>query len=113
MSIIVSVKINDGVVMAADSATTFLKGNGEPGQIYQNANKIVNLVKGLPVGVMTCGSAGIGNASIETLLKDLRVLLSAGGKHYVDPAAYSMESVAGEVKRFFEERIGTVHSRDY
>jgi 20S proteasome alpha/beta subunit len=54
VSIIVSVKINDGVVMAADSATTFIKPNGEPGQIYQNANKVVNLVKGLPIGVMTC-----------------------------------------------------------
>jgi hypothetical protein len=67
MSIIVSVKINDGVVMAADSATTFAVG-----QIYENANKIVNLVKGLPIGVMTCGTGGIGNASIATLLKDLR-----------------------------------------
>jgi ATP-dependent protease HslVU (ClpYQ) peptidase subunit len=64
MSIIVSLKINDGVVMAADSATTFAIG-----QIYENANKIVNLIKGLPIGVMTCGSGGAGNASITTLLR--------------------------------------------
>jgi hypothetical protein len=30
----------------------------KPGQIYEQAIKIVNLVKGLPVGVMTCGSGG-------------------------------------------------------
>jgi hypothetical protein len=106
MSIIVSVKINDGVVMAADSATTFYKPNGEPGQIYQHANKIVNLVKGLPIGVMTCGSAGIGNASIETLLKDLRALLSKGGANQFDSSKYTLEIVAGEVKKFFAERIG-------
>ena len=45
-SIIVSVKINDGIVMAADSATTFYKATGEVVQIYEHANKIVNLVKG-------------------------------------------------------------------
>jgi hypothetical protein len=66
MSIIVSVKINDGIVMAADSATTFTWPDGKPGQIYEHAIKIVNLIKGAPVGVMTCGSGGIGNASIAT-----------------------------------------------
>ena len=72
MSIIVSVKINDGIVMASDSVTTFSTPDGKPGQIYEHVNKIVNLVKGLPIGVMTCGSGGIGNASVATLLKDLR-----------------------------------------
>jgi hypothetical protein len=43
MSFIVSVKINDGIVMAADSATTFYKPTGEVGQIYQHATKIMNL----------------------------------------------------------------------
>ena len=62
MSIIVSVKINDGIVMAADSATTFTLADGKPGQIYEHAIKIVNLVKGLPIGVMTCGS-GAGSAT--------------------------------------------------
>jgi len=35
MSIIVSVKINDGIVMASDSATTFSTPDGKPGQIYE------------------------------------------------------------------------------
>ena len=68
MSIIVSVKIHEGVVMATDSATTFLQPDGSIGQIYANADKMVNLVKGLPIGVMTCGSANIGNAAITQLL---------------------------------------------
>jgi hypothetical protein len=42
------------------------------GQIYTHANKVANLCEGLPVGVMSTGSGGIGNESVETLLKDLR-----------------------------------------
>ncbi len=101
MTIIVSVKIHDGVVMAADSATTFYLDD-RPGQIYLNANKIVNLVKGLPIGVMTCGRGGIGQASIATLLKDLREKLKNDPSF--DPAAYTMQSVAARVREFFVDR---------
>jgi ATP-dependent protease HslVU (ClpYQ) peptidase subunit len=79
MSIIVSVKINDGIVMAADSAISFANG-----QVYEHANKIVNLVKGLPIGVMTCGAGGIGNASVATLLKDLRQRLAGEDEDHAD-----------------------------
>jgi len=41
MRVIVSVKINDGIVMASDSASTFTNS-----QVYEHAEKIVNLVKG-------------------------------------------------------------------
>jgi ATP-dependent protease HslVU (ClpYQ) peptidase subunit len=47
MTVLVSVKINDGVVMAADSASPFVSG-----MVYQNADKIVNLMEGLPIGAM-------------------------------------------------------------
>ena len=108
MSIIVSVKINDGVVMAADSATTFFKPTGEAGQIYQNADKIVNLVKALPVGVMTCGAGSVGTASIVTLLKDLRRRFSGLDKENrdwkIDAENYTMEQVAGRVNEFFQEK---------
>ena len=108
MSIIVSVKIHDGIVMAADSATTFSTSDGRPGQIYENANKIVNLVKGLPIGVMTCGSGGIGNASIATLLKDLRRRLSSDDQAHqswkIETTRYTMEHIAGKVREFFVEK---------
>jgi hypothetical protein len=107
MSIIVSVKIHDGIVMAADSATTFSTSDGRPGQIYENANKIVNLVKGLPIGVMTCGSGGIGNASIATLLKDLRRRLSGDDQAHQSwkiETAHTMEHIAGKVREFFVEK---------
>jgi len=104
MSIIVSVKINDGIVMAADSALAFFYPTGGAGQIYQHATKIMNLVKGLPIGVMTCGSGSVGAASVDTLLKDLRGRLSAGGEDALDPGTYTLASVAGAVGRFFSEK---------
>jgi hypothetical protein len=108
MSIIVSVKIHDGIVLAADSATTFFNNEGRPGQIYEHANKIVNLLKGSPIGVMTCGSGGIGNASIATLLKDLRDRLAGKDTDHVDwrldPQDYTMECVASRVHEFFADR---------
>lgn len=109
MSIIVSVKIHDGIVMAADSATTFYTPDGRPGQIYEHANKIVNLVKGLPIGVMTCGAGGIGNASIATLLKDLRQRLAGDDEAHpdwkLDTKSYTMESVNMRVNEFFSEKV--------
>jgi len=108
MSIIVSVKINDGIVLASDSATTFYYADGRPGQIYEHVNKIVNLVKGFPVGVMTCGAGGIGNASIATLLKDLRQrLVGADETHSdwkLDHANYSINSIAYRVFEFIKEK---------
>lgn len=41
MTVLVSVKINDGVVMAADSASSFASG-----MVYQHADKIANLRHG-------------------------------------------------------------------
>ncbi|SRR6266568_1611444 len=103
MSIIVSVIINDGIVMAADSATTFANG-----QIYEGANKLVNLVKGVPVGVMTCGCGGLGTASIATLLKDLRQRLAgkdtAHADWQLDLEKYTVEGLAGRVREFLIEK---------
>lgn len=104
MTIIVSVKINDGIVMAADSAGTM--GSG---QVYLHANKITNLGEGLPVGAMSTGAGGIGNESVETLLKDLRRRFagrdSAHADWRLDPATYTMEQVAGRLRAFlFEEK---------
>ncbi len=104
MTIIVSVKINDGIVMAADSAGTM--GSG---QVYLHANKITNLGEGLPVGAMSTGAGGIGNESVETLLKDLRRRFAgrdpAHADWRLDPTHYTMEQVAGRLRAFlFEEK---------
>jgi hypothetical protein len=104
MTVLVSVKINDGVVMAADSASSFASG-----MIYHHAQKIVNLRKGLPIGAMVTGAGGIGNESIDTLLKDLRRRFSGGSAEHpdwrLDPDTYTLEQVSARVRAFlFEEK---------
>src|ERR1039458_10411452 len=87
MSIAVLIGVHDGLVLAADSASTLsmpvppgvVLPPGQPGivgNVYDNANKIFNLVKGQPIGCITFGSGNIGNASIGTLIKDLRKKLT-------------------------------------
>jgi hypothetical protein len=61
MTVIVSVKINDGIVMASDSLHFQFA-------VYQHAEKIVNLVKRLPIGVMVTSDGGIGSEVMTTLL---------------------------------------------
>ncbi len=107
MTIIVSVKINDGVVMAADSAGTMSSG-----QIYAHANKITNLCEGLPIGAMSTGAGGIGNESVETLLKDLRRRFAGRDPAHpdwrLDPERYTMEQLAGRLRAFlFEEKAAS------
>ena len=100
MSIVVTVKINDGIVMACDSATTFSNEAGLPIKIYNNANKAFNLVKGLPIGGMACGAGGIGASSIATLTKDLRSRLAGEDKSRAEwklPPDYTIEFVAARV----------------
>jgi hypothetical protein len=79
MSIAVLISVHDGLVIAADSASTLVV-NGDQGRVeanvYDNANKIFNLVKGEPLGCVTFGSGSIGSASIGTLIKDFRKKLS-------------------------------------
>lgn len=104
MTIIVSVKINDGVVMASDSA-----GSMPSGQVYAHANKIANLCEGLPVGAMSTGAGGVGNESVETLLKDLRRRFAgldpAHAGWRLDPGSYTVEQVAERLRSFlFEEK---------
>lgn len=77
MTIAISIKVNDGLVLATDSAATIFAPNinNNPSgviNVYQNAEKLFNLCKGKPVGAITWGSGSIGQTSISTLIKDYR-----------------------------------------
>lgn len=98
MTIVISVKVNDGIVLAADSVTSFFDGDGKVAKTYDYANKVTNLVKVWPIGSMTYGSGGIGNASIATVSKDLRRQLdprtSTDKALALDQASYTVREVA-------------------
>jgi hypothetical protein len=114
MTIAITINVNDGIVFAADSAGSMFtqapNSTAAPTivQVYNNANKIVNLCKGLPIGVIFWGNGSIGRASISTLLKDLRDRFSGkdaskpGWK--LDASKYTVLKVAERVKEFlFDE----------
>jgi hypothetical protein len=111
LTIAISLKVNDGVVLAADSASTLFErdpsGETRVVNVYNNANKVFNLKKGLPIGAITWGSGSIGAESISTLAKDLRRRLA--GK---DPAhqawglnhdTYTVQGVAQRLREFMYE----------
>lgn len=107
MSVAVLIGVHDGVVLAADSASTlsFAGPPGIVGNVYDNANKIFNLVKGQPMGCITFGSGNIGNASIGTLIKDLRKKLTDSPEELeFDPDRYTMEGVANILAKFLGDQ---------
>lgn len=113
MTIAISLKVNDGVVLAADSASTLFApmpgGQQAVMNVYNNANKVFNLRKGLPLGAITWGSGSIGPMSISTLVKDLRRRFAGEDRNHrdwhLDPETYQVGEVAARLREFiFEER---------
>lgn len=109
MTIAVALKVHDGLVLAADSASTLMgrdPAGGDSGviNVYNTANKIFNLRKELPIGAVTWGSGSIGPASISTLAKDLRKKFSDSDSQYqLDPNSYTVLEVARKVRQFMYE----------
>jgi len=115
VSIAVLIGVHDGVVLAADSASTLsfpvppgvvlpAGQQGIVGNVYDNANKIFNLVKGLPIGCITFGSGNIGNASIGTLIKDLRKKMTdVPDEMSFNPKQYKMSDVVDILAKFLAE----------
>lgn len=114
MSVAVLIGVHDGLVLAADSASTLsIPMPGAPGggvgvaNVYDNANKIFNLVKGQPIGCITFGSGNIGNSSIGTLIKDLRKKLTETPQaEGFDHNSYTMEGVAKILAKFLGDECG-------
>lgn len=107
MTVALSVKVHDGVVLAADSASTLFAPEGVV-NVYNHANKVFNIVKGHSIGAITWGSGSIGNSSIETLVKDLRARLSGvqrgpDDEDWTLPQDYTIDGVAHRLRQFFFE----------
>ncbi len=76
--------------------------------VYNNANKIFNLHRGLAIGGMVWGAGSIGPASIPTLVKDLRKRFEGRDSSHrsweITPRHFKIEDVAERVRQFlFEE----------
>jgi hypothetical protein len=112
MTIAIALKVGDGVVLGADSASSILSDRGVE-NVYFNAEKVFNLRKGLPIGAATYGLGGIGLRSITSLAKDLRERFTYGSDEWrLDPESYTMEEVAVRLRRFFYEELYLPGVRD-
>jgi hypothetical protein len=107
MTIAISLKVDDGIVLASDSATTLCRtspgGGEEVSQIWNNAKKIFRLHTELPLGAVTWGLASVGRSSLKILAKDFRNELM-GGQLAFDPNAYTVQQVAILFKEFMFDR---------
>jgi len=102
MTIAISLKVNDGVVLASDSAASIFAQSPDGKtlgvvNVYENADKVFNLCKGFPIGVITWGSGSIGNSSISTLVKDFRKELS---KSLTPDCKYNITEISAEFAEF-------------
>ena len=97
------------VLLATDSATTLIDGDGSVANVYNSGNKLFNLVKGWPIGATTWGAGSIGLASMATLAKDLRRRLS--GKDFANPSwrlepdSYTIREVAERAREFLYDEL--------
>lgn len=109
MTINISLSIDDGIIIATDSATT-LSTAGIRTRVYNNANKLFNLIKGLPLGSTTSGWGNIGKKTVAALTKDLRVrMTTVGDELAVDHKNYTVEEVARKAGKFFCNELRKVH----
>lgn len=113
MTVCVAVRVNDGIVFAADSASsiTITKPNGETEitNVYKHGIKVFNLFKRRPIAAVTCGLGNFGSSSIATIAKNFRFSLVNG-----DPAmrlnadSYEIEEVVVKAQAFFYEQFMAV-----
>jgi hypothetical protein len=77
--------------------------------VYNNAIKVFNLRKGLPIGAITWGAGSIGQASISTILKDLRERFTGDDVDHkdwkLDEETYTVEGVANRLKEFIFDEL--------
>jgi hypothetical protein len=110
MTVCVAVCVHDGIVFAADSATSLVgsdaAGNAIVERVYKYGNKVFNLDKRLPIVAMTSGLGAIGNAPIHSLAKDFRRELKKDDSNYlIDPNNYKLSDLVDSARSFlFEDR---------
>lgn len=110
MTISIGIKVNDGLVIASDSALT-LAGGTSVSNVYMNGTKIMNLHKDLPIGVAFWGLASLGGHNFAFWLKELRLRLEGKSLSHqsweVDNSNYSILEIAKKVSEYFQEVINS------
>ena len=109
MTIALCIKVNEGIVFAADSAVSLVKYDNLTGkksvvQVYNTAKKIFNLCNNLPIGAITWGAADIGSMPIYELIGIFRNLLNQDPYFKINPDDYTVKEFADKLNRFAFEK---------
>jgi 20S proteasome alpha/beta subunit len=98
MTIILSIKVQDGVVMASDSAVL------HRGHLYTNADKNIQLVKGLPIGVLISGDGALGTRALTSVMQDFSIRACLRGNScFIDKDSYTLDEVCQKLQTFILE----------
>lgn len=105
MSIAVAVKVNDGLVLAADS--TVVISGGAPGgpptilKTYDHGRKLAD-IKDYPIGTLTWGVSTLGSRTIESLISEYEFSLPSAQ----DPQAqgFQVRTIAENLRLFLRQR---------
>lgn len=111
MTVCVSVKVNDCMVFAADSAITMARSDGAISNVYNSGDKVFNLHRGCPLAAMFCGMGTIGHRSISNLAKEFRYELM-NGTLAIDAECYELEGVARRAYDFIAQKYADAPSED-
>lgn len=110
MTIALAAKVPDGLVLAADSATTqpIYVPNCDlfhAAHVFNNGEKITNLSRSLPIGMMTWGVGALSTHSINWHGKELRRRFEGNDRDLpewrIDPANFSVLEIATKVHEYF------------
>jgi hypothetical protein len=106
VTIALTLNVHAGVVLGADSATTFPGRDGRPAKVYYHASKLFRLHQRVPIGAVTWGMGSVGDYSIEVLARSLRRRLEdPADSFYLSESAYSVEAVARQLREAIFEDV--------
>jgi len=92
------------VALAADSAVTVSAGNRSR-KVFNTANKIFNLTKHYPVGVMIYNNSSFNSVPLETLIKFYREELNDTGFDTIEQYSNDFIKWLRKNIRYFPERV--------
>jgi hypothetical protein len=107
MTIAITVRVPEGIALAADTATSVgVKGVAEGiGQIYHGTRKLIRLHADLPLAMITFGQGTLPTKSVAQLAVGLRERLLPGAQWEVKPDAYGMDEIATRVADYYREVV--------
>jgi hypothetical protein len=107
LTIAISAKVQAGLVLGADTATTIMARGQQAQKVYYNARKLFPLHDRLPIGALTWGLGSIGDYSIAHVAKTLRGRFSdpADTEFHLADESYTLREVAERTRHFVFEIV--------